>query len=426
MLNEKNLGYLYGAVFGVREGESLPAFSPNDAYVISGAVSRALSTLSPREERVIQLRFGLSKGWSTHTQDEVANHFEVTRKRVREIEAKALRKLRHPTRAKILWDAAQAVKDPGQAKELHLINLSLTKIPEFITNYPRIRSLSFYGNELTTLPEFIRRLTRLEEINFDHNGFTTLPEVLHQLPRLSVLSLSHNRLRALPDSIGDLSLLRVLDLTHNRVSGFPRGIGRLANLEELYAGSNLITSLPDSVGQLERLRILNLSDNRLTTLPEPVGHLGELRRLNVSGNRLAALPESLRNLTSLEDLYLHGNEVLGLPEEVLGPPHDSLAALIDEARPAKAQETLEYYFRVRGGGRPLNEAKLILVGRGEAGKTSVVNRLIKDVFKVERKTEGIKITDWNLQLDDGSDVRLNVWDFGGQEIMHATHQFFLT
>lgn len=356
----------------------------------------------------------------------MAKRFEVTRKRIREIEAKALRKLRHPTRAKILWDAAQAVKDPGRAEELHLIDLSLTEVPAFITNYSRIRSLSFYGNELTTLPEFIRRLTRLEEINLDHNGFTTLPEVLHQLPRLSVLSLSHNHLRQLPDSVGDLSLLRVLDLTHNRVTALPRGIGRLANLEELYAGTNLITSLPDPVGQLERLRVLNLSDNRLTTLPESVGHLGELRRLNVTSNRMAALPESLRNLTSLEELYLHGNEALGLPEEVLGFRHDSFGALVDEARPAKAQEILEYYFRVRGGGRPLNEAKLILVGRGEAGKTSVVNRIVKDVFKVERKTEGIKITDWNLRLEDGSDVRLNVWDFGGQEIMHATHQFFLT
>lgn len=66
MLNEKNLGHLYGAVFGVREGELSPAFSPDDAYVISGAVNRALVTLSPREETVIKLRFGLGKSASTH------------------------------------------------------------------------------------------------------------------------------------------------------------------------------------------------------------------------------------------------------------------------------------------------------------------------------------------------------------------------
>ena len=43
----------------------------------------------------------------------------------------------------------------------------------------------------------------------------------------------------------------------------------------------------------------------------------------------------------------------------------------------------------------------------------------------ESKTQGINITDWSVRSSYG-DVRLNIWDFGGQEIMHATHQFFLT
>jgi internalin A len=81
---------------------------------------------------------------------------------------------------------------------------------------------------------------------------------------------------------------------------------------------------------------------------------------------------------------------------------------------------------VRGGKRPLNEAKLILLGRGAVGKTSIVNRLVHDLFRDEKKTEGIQITEWPLLLNEKDDVRLNVWDFGGQEIMHATHQFFLT
>ena len=74
----------------------------------------------------------------------------------------------------------------------------------------------------------------------------------------------------------------------------------------------------------------------------------------------------------------------------------------------------------------LNEGKLILVGRGEVGKTSLVRRLVENDFRGdESKTQGINITTWLLR--EGSDtLRLNVWDFGGQEIMHATHQFFLT
>ena len=76
--------------------------------------------------------------------------------------------------------------------------------------------------------------------------------------------------------------------------------------------------------------------------------------------------------------------------------------------------------------RPLNEGKLILVGRGEVGKTSLVRRLTEDDFRGdESKTQGINITSWPLDCNNET-VRMNVWDFGGQEIMHATHQFFLT
>jgi internalin A len=75
---------------------------------------------------------------------------------------------------------------------------------------------------------------------------------------------------------------------------------------------------------------------------------------------------------------------------------------------------------------PMLEAKLILVGRGAVGKTSLVNRLVHNTFGKEKKTEGIKITGWDVPLSGGEEAHLNVWDFGGQEIMHATHQFFLT
>ena len=62
-----------------------------------------LKSLTPREERVITLRFGLEDG-RAHTLEELGKEFNVTRERVRQIEAKALRKLRHPSRAKRLRD----------------------------------------------------------------------------------------------------------------------------------------------------------------------------------------------------------------------------------------------------------------------------------------------------------------------------------
>jgi RNA polymerase primary sigma factor len=66
-------------------------------------VQNALTSLSEREREVLELRFGLKDG-KDHTLEEVSHHFDVTRERIRQIEAKALRKLRHPSRSRQLRD----------------------------------------------------------------------------------------------------------------------------------------------------------------------------------------------------------------------------------------------------------------------------------------------------------------------------------
>ena len=68
---------------------------------LSDSTKRVLSTLTPREEKVLRMRFGIGEK-SDHTLEEVGRDFQVTRERIRQIEAKALRKLRHPSRAKQL------------------------------------------------------------------------------------------------------------------------------------------------------------------------------------------------------------------------------------------------------------------------------------------------------------------------------------
>lgn len=62
------------------------------------ALNEALSTLSPREQKIVQMRMGLA-GFDEHTFDQLAEIFGITRERIRQIEAKAIRKLRHPTRS---------------------------------------------------------------------------------------------------------------------------------------------------------------------------------------------------------------------------------------------------------------------------------------------------------------------------------------
>ncbi|MEM6451705.1 MAG: COR domain-containing protein, partial [Cyanobacteria bacterium P01_D01_bin.105] len=141
-------------------------------------------------------------------------------------------------------------------------------------------------------------------------------------------------------------------------------------------------------------------------------------------------PPELGQLQNLTQLYLHENEKLAIPIEVLGPTREEV--VIKSVKPAEPQNIFDYYFRIQVSQRPLNEAKLIFVGFGAVGKTSLISRLRDGSFDPQsKKTDGIQITPWPLQLSNPEtqspeEITLNVWDFGGQEIMHSTHQFFLT
>ena len=78
--------------------------TPADAVInltLKEQTESVLKTLTPREEKVIKMRFGVGDG-SEHTLEEVGQNFAVTRERIRQIEAKALRKLRHPSRSRKL------------------------------------------------------------------------------------------------------------------------------------------------------------------------------------------------------------------------------------------------------------------------------------------------------------------------------------
>jgi len=243
------------------------------------------------------------------------------------------------------------------------------------------------------------------------------------------LDLSKNRISHLPPEIGELEHLKVLDISGTGLEELPPEIGKLSSLRVLKALNNKLTSLPKEIGQLKSLMKLDLHNNSLTLIPIEIGQLAQLTGLSLGYNQLSSLPPEIRKLDKLAVLYLDGNP-LPIPPEIL-LRYDEPRAIID------------YYFS--RGKKPLNEIKLLVVGQGSVGKTSLIEQILHGTFdEHQRKTEGIAIKAW--AIDDGrqttgvkpssvvhgpssnnpSSIKLNIWDFGGQEIMHATHQFFLT
>ena len=93
-------------------------------------------------------------------------------------------------------------------------------------------------------------------------------------------------------------------------------------------------------------------------------------------------------------------------------------------------DAIREYFRQfeREGVDNVYEAKLLILGEVGAGKTSLANKLINANYTLreEKSTHGINVLKWSFPVEGDRQFKVNIWDFGGQEIYHATHKFFLT
>jgi internalin A len=195
------------------------------------------------------------------------------------------------------------------------------------------------------------------------------------------------------------------------ISSLPRQIGELSHLKVLDLSHNSLESLPKEIGNLTNLEILDLRNNKLEYLPIEICLLKKLKSLYVSSNKLKELPCEILNLTSLIDLEIDKNPIMIPPLEIC----------------VRGIPAIYNYFKLienSGEREKVYEAKLLIVGEGNVGKTCLMNALLTKDDET-KTTEGIDIQKWNFN-NNNIDYKVNIWDFGGQEIYHATHQFFLT
>jgi len=327
----------------------------------------------------------------------------------------------------------------GQLPDLKILNLSynqLSHLSPILERLSSLKKLNLAFNRLSNLTLEERHLPELEVLNLSHNLFTQIPHQLLWLPKLIELDISFNLLSHLQPTIEQLFNLETLKLSNNRLGELVPEIGQLSRLKALSLSSNQLRKLPPTIGQLFNLETLDLSNNRLGELAPEIGQLSSLKLLLLAKNQLQHLPGELGNLLRLETLYLNNNRLQNLPRE-LGQLLN-LKTLFLESNPLKfpPPELVEQgvaatltYLREQEHGTQQWVSKLLVVGEGGVGKTSVLRALSNEPFDVkESTTRGIAIGNLQLLHPKIVDVtmQLNTWDFGGQEIYHATHQFFLT
>ncbi|MGZ6365644.1 MAG: COR domain-containing protein [Ktedonobacteraceae bacterium] len=264
-----------------------------------------------------------------------------------------------------------------------------------------------------------------ESLRVFSNQLEQLPIQIGQLINLQELYLSGNLLTELPSEIGNLKSLRILSIHANKLVQLPPEIGQLTKLQKLFAGSNGLMQVPSEFVKLSRLQALYLFRNQLTQLPPEIGQLRNLKELRVRENQLTQLPLEIGKLAKLKRLGLSDNpNLLTPPPEIVSQGESELLSFMQ----ALQQKSIIRY-----------EAKLLLVGEGGTGKSSLL-RALHGKSSLLRALHG-KAFDASLDSTHGIEVEtlllshpsfpecslvLNTWDFGGQDIYHATHQFFLT
>ena len=301
----------------------------------------------------------------------------------------------------------------------------------------RLTELNLRSNLLKEIPTEVFELEWLEILNLSNNKLTSVPEAITRLTNLSELNLWNNQLTIVPESITHLTNLSYLDLSENQLTSLPESITRLTNLSTLYLLSNQLTSIPDAITRLTNLYKLDLSNNQLTSLPESITRLTNLYRLDLSKNQLTSLPEAITRFTNLSELYLSDNQLTSVLESITRLTNLSTLDLSDnpledppiEIANQGIDAIREYFRQKQAGSDTLYEAKLIIIGEGGAGKTTLARKIQNfdsPLPNPDESTQGIDVQEWHFTMENGADFRVNIWDFGGQEIYHATHQFFLT
>lgn len=286
------------------------------------------------------------------------------------------------------------------------------------------RRLDLRGLGLTKIPKEIESLILIEEIYLTDNKIEVVSEEFKLPASVKILDISNNALEALVIGAGENSALEVLDVHENRLS-YVGSLTSFSKMRSINLSFNQLESI-DFLNDNISLRTLLLRNNQVTEIPPFLFKDIKLETLDLSHNLIADV--SYFDLTSsktIRHFEVTGNKITNIPVEIFDKEGNRFEAILD------------YFVSVSQGEDTdkLYEAKLIVIGNGGVGKSSLVDSILEsEDFKVDKEsTEGIDITSWNLNVEDvilegfnTKRVKVNVWDFGGQEIYRSTHQFFLT
>ena len=289
----------------------------------------------------------------------------------------------------------------------------------------------------------IKKLVHLESIDLSENNIEDI-STLFPLSSLKTLVLYENRITKFEPLLQSPTISELL-IDANPISD-PSVIGKLLNLEILSCGDTNIDNI-NFVGELKKLEFFYASFNRISNIAV-INQLPSLKKVDFYRNTITEIP-SLENLKLLDSFNLGDNLIKEVPRNIAErfnwlkdsntDGFDADFGIILSDNPLTfppisvielGPETVKSYYEMAEdfGHKPLSEGRILFVGDGSSGKSSIIEKIIYNTFQKGRpQTNGIKLEHLHLQHpEDERDLVFHIWDFGGQEIQHAVHKFFFT
>lgn len=280
------------------------------------------------------------------------------------------------------------IKKLYHLKNLNIANNLIDDITP-IQELKQIHTLYLHSNKVQDITP-IKKLINLKYLNFSKNEVQDITPI-KELINLSLLSFYLNK---------------VQDITP---------IKELVNLKYLVFSSNQVRDI-SSVKELRSLERLYLEQNQVEDIT-PISELKNLQRLYFASNKVHNII-SLKALKKITSLSFKNNPFI----KILPP----------EIQEKDGLEILQYWidtYTQTDTAQPIREAKVVFVGEGGSGKTSLMQRILYEKKEQTTRTEKIEIHTDTTQFTYGKEedpLTLRFWDFGGQDIMHATHKFFMS
>lgn len=301
-----------------------------------------------------------------------------------------------------------SIPDLSNLKKLETLYISYTKVKDYseIQNISSLKYLSV--RQISTNDfSFLSKLENLLSLDIGSNEVLSF-DFLDKMKNLSILYLTNVRstdfsklklsknLKSLTLSfISTINLLSIIDILP------------LLNLEHLTMRFCGFSNIPHFIYEMKSLKSLDLGEQT-----------DRLIYSDHNYNEISIIDSRILELSQLKKITIDEDLITNIPQNIL---EEGITGI------------RKFFQQSQDGTEPLYEARVLIVGEGASGKTSLLKKLENPNYKVEpnklKETLGIKISDdWKFPWTKDKNIEFTsyLWDFGGQEIQYMTHQFFLS